>query len=119
MHMLMILPYSKKMLIFSKPICQEQKLWLRDKCLHNEEFLNKRCDVFNRNRNNVSHVNNILTKCIFSFHFDIASIVCSGATPNVQAYLYTCICQNILTHGLVCTISTTFKCGVLKHYKVT
>ena len=32
-----------------------------------------------------------------------------GATPNVQAYLYKCICQQTLTYGLECMSSTAIQ----------
>ena len=32
-----------------------------------------------------------------------------GATPDVQAYLYKCICQLTLTYGLECMSSTAIQ----------
>ena len=32
-----------------------------------------------------------------------------GGTPDVQAYLYKCICQPTLTYGLECMSSTAFQ----------
>ncbi|KAK2143196.1 hypothetical protein NP493_1497g00000 [Ridgeia piscesae] len=32
-----------------------------------------------------------------------------GATPDTQAYLYKCMCQPTLTHGLECMSSTAIQ----------
>ena len=63
--------------------------------------------MFNRGGNNASHVTNRLKKCRPSFYvFGNAYMLYPGATPDVQAYLYKCICQPMLTYGLECMSST-------------
>ncbi|KAK2143759.1 hypothetical protein NP493_4432g00002 [Ridgeia piscesae] len=83
---------------------------LGDKYLCNEESLNILGNVFNRGGNNASHVTNRLTKCRQSFYgLGSASILYPGVTPDVQAYLYKCICQPTLTYGLECMSSTAIQ----------
>ena len=66
--------------------------------------------MFNRGGNNASHVTNRLTKCRQSFYgLGSASMLYPGATPDVQAYLYKCICQPTLTYGLECMSSTAIQ----------
>ena len=48
-----------------------------------------------------------LKKCRQSFYgLGNAGMLYPGATPDVQAYLYKCICQPTLTYGLECMSST-------------
>ena len=83
---------------------------LGDKCICNEESLNILGNVFNRGGNNASHVTNRLTKCRQSLYvLRSAGMLYPGATPDVQAYLYKCICQPTLTYGLECTSSTAIQ----------
>ena len=66
--------------------------------------------MFNRGGNNASHVTNRLTKCRQSFYgLGSAGMLYPGATPDVQAYLYKCICQPTLTYGLECMTSTAIQ----------
>ena len=83
---------------------------LGDKCLCNEESPNILGNVFNRGGNNASHVTNRLTKCRQSFYgLGSAGVLYPGATPDVQAFLYKCICQPTLTYGLECMSSTAIQ----------
>jgi hypothetical protein len=83
---------------------------LGDKCICNEESLNILGNVFNRGGNNASHVTNKLTKCRQSFYvLGSTGMLFPGATPDVQAYLYKCICQPTLTYGLECMSSTAIQ----------
>ena len=101
---------SKSMIVGKCPLYQDPKWRLGDKCLCNEESLNILGNVFNRGGNNASHVTNRLTKCRQSFYgFGNAGMLYPGATPDVQAYLYKCICQPTLTYGLECMGSTAIQ----------
>ena len=67
-------------------------------------------NVFNQGGNNASHVTNRLTKCRQSFYgLGNVGMLYPGATPDVQAYLYKCICQPTLTYGLECMGSTAIQ----------
>ena len=80
------------------------------KCLCNEESLNILGNVFNRGGNNASHVTNRPTKCRQLFYgLDNAGMLYPGATPDVQAHLYKCVCQPTLTYGLECMSSTAIQ----------
>ena len=66
-----------------------------------EKSLNIHGGVFNRDDNNASHVTNRLPKCRRSFYgLRSSSLLYPGATPDVQSYLYKCICQPTLTCDL-------------------
>ena len=94
---------SKCMIVGKCPLYQDPMWRLGDKCLCNEESLNIIGNVFNQGGNNASHVTNKLTKCRQSYYgLGNAGMLCPGATPDVQAYLYKCICQPTLTYGLQC-----------------
>ena len=83
---------------------------LGDKCICNEESLNIVGNVFNRGGNNASHVTNRLTKCKTVILYVLSAVMLfPGATPNVQEYLYKCICQPTLTYGLECMSSTAIQ----------
>ena len=92
---------SKCMIVGKCPLYQDPKWRLGDKCLCNEESLNIFGNAFNQGGNNAIHVTNRLTKCRQSFYgLGNAGMLYPEATPNVQAYLYKCICQPTLTYGL-------------------
>ena len=94
------------MIVGKCSLYQDPKWRLGDKCLCNEESVT----VFNRGGNNASHVTNRLTKCRQSFYgLGSAGMLYPGATPDVQAYLYKCICQPTLTYGLECMSSTALQ----------
>ncbi|KAK2173955.1 hypothetical protein NP493_841g00000 [Ridgeia piscesae] len=66
--------------------------------------------MFNRGGNNASHVTNRLTKCRQSFYgLGNAGVLYPGPTPDVQAYLYKCICQPTLKFGLECISSNAIQ----------
>ena len=95
----------RKVSVISRP-----KVGLGEKCPCNEESLNILGNVFNRGGNNASHVTNRLTKCRESFYgLGNAGMLYPGATPDVQAYLYKCICQPALTYRLECMGSTAIQ----------
>ena len=101
---------SKCMIVGKCTLYQDTKWKLGDKCLCNEESLNIIGNVFNRCGKNASHVTNRLTKCRQSFYgLECSSMLYTGATPDVQAYLYKCICQPTLTYGLECMSSTAIQ----------
>ena len=101
---------SKCMIVGKCPLYQNPKWRLGDKCLCNEESLNILGNVFNRGGNNASHVTNRLTKCRQSVYgLGNAGMLYPGATPDVQAHLYKCICQPTLTYGLECMGSTAIQ----------
>ena len=87
------------MIVGKCSLYQDPKWRLGDKCLCNEESLNILGPVTNR-----------LTKCRQSFYgLSNAGMLYPGGTPDVQAYLYKCICQPTLTYGLECMSSTAFQ----------
>ena len=90
---------SKCMIVGKCSLYQDPKWRLGDKCLCNEESLNILGNVFNRGGNNASYVTNRLTKCRVIFELCNAGMLYPGGTPDVQAYLYKCICQSTLTYG--------------------
>ena len=101
---------SKCMIVGKCWLYQDPKWRLGDKCLCNEESLNILGIVFNRGGNNASHVTNRLTQCRQSFYgLGNAGILYPGATPDVPAYLYKCVCQPTLTYGLKCMGSTAIQ----------
>ena len=101
---------SKCTIVGTCPLYQDPKWRPGDKCLCNEESLSILGNVFNRGGNNASHVTNRLTKCRQSFYgLGNAGMLYPGATPDVQAYLYKCICQPTLTYGLECMSSTAIQ----------
>ena len=101
---------SKCMIVGKCSLYQDPKWRRGDKCLCNEESLNILGNVFNRGGNNASHVTNRLTKCRQSVYgLGNAGMLYSGATPDVQAYLYKCVCQPTLTYGLECMGSTAIQ----------
>ena len=88
---------SKCMNVGKCSLYQDPKWRLGDKCLCNEESLTIFGNVFNRSGNNASHVTNILTKRRHLF-FGLGNVgmLYPRAIPDVQAYLYKCICQPTL-----------------------
>ncbi|KAK2153170.1 hypothetical protein NP493_2338g00000 [Ridgeia piscesae] len=83
---------SKVTIVEKCSLYQDLKWRLGDKSL------NILGNVFNRGGNNASHVTNRLTKCRQSLYvLRSAGMLYPGATPDVQAYLYKCICQPTLT----------------------
>ena len=106
---------SKCMIVGKCLLYQDPKWRLGDKCLCNEESLNILGSVFNRNGNNASHITNRLTKCRQSFYgLGNAGMLYPGATPDVQTYLYKCICQSTLIYGLECKGSTAIQMSRLE-----
>ena len=65
-------------------------------------------NVFNQDSNSSDHVNNIIAKSRQSFYgLSSAGIIYPGASADVQACLYKCICQSTLTYGLECMQNST------------
>ncbi|KAK2172618.1 hypothetical protein NP493_946g00009 [Ridgeia piscesae] len=83
---------SKVTIVGKCSLYQDPKWRLGDKSL------NILSNVFNRGGNNASHVTNRLTKCRQSIYvLGSTGMLYPGTTPDVQAYLYKCICQPALT----------------------
>ena len=65
-------------------------------------------NAFNRDGNNASHVTNRLKNESF-YGLGSADMLYPGATPDVQDYLYACICQPTLSYGLECMSSSAMQ----------
>ena len=94
---------SKCMIIGKSPFTCEPVWRLNDVRLRNVDTIEIIGNVFNSKGNNTSHVDNRLNKCRQSF-YSLNSLGMSypRAAPEVQAHLYTSICQPVLTYGMEC-----------------
>ena len=92
---------SKCMIIGKFPFTCEPVWCLNDVSLRNVETMEILGYVFNSKGNKTSHVDNMLNKCRQSFYgLNSLGMAYPGAAPEVQAHLYTYICQPVLTHGM-------------------
>ena len=94
---------SKCIVIGKCPLQKEPQWWLGNNTLCTVDKLEILGNMFNREGNNSRHVDNRITKSRQSFYaLGTAGMLYTGATPEVQAYLYKCICQPTLVYGLEC-----------------
>ena len=91
------------MIIGKSPFTHEPTWRLNDCILNNVNKLEILGNVFNQYGNSSDHVNNRIAKSRQTFYgLSSAGITYPGASPDVQACLYKCICQSTLTYGLEC-----------------